>query len=87
VPKKPAELIVTDHAVLRYLERARGFDVEAIRTHIKRACTLPAAAGALSVKAEGVKFVLNKARDTVVTCSPVGIGATRTMQAIEGRKV
>lgn len=28
------ELRVSDHAVLRYLERAHGLDIEAVRRHI-----------------------------------------------------
>jgi len=31
---------VTDHAVLRYMERVQGFDVEAVRQHIARSCAV-----------------------------------------------
>jgi hypothetical protein len=37
---------VTDHAICRYLERAYGFNVEAIREHIAGLCAAPAAFGA-----------------------------------------
>ncbi len=57
--------IVTDHAVLRYLERAHGLDVEHFRAHIRELVTRGAAAGATGVIADGVKFVLQG--DTVVT--------------------
>lgn len=57
--------VVTDHAVLRYLERAHGLDVEHFRAHIRELVTLGAAAGATGVIVEGVKFVLEG--DTVVT--------------------
>jgi hypothetical protein len=47
---------VTDHAVLRYLERVQGFDVEKVREHIAKLCSEAAAAGAKCVHAEGYKF-------------------------------
>lgn len=58
--------VVTDHAVLRYIERKHGVDVEAIRAHIQKAVTDGVRYGATGVIAEGVKFVLQE--DTVVTC-------------------
>ena len=47
---------VTDHAVLRYLERAMGLNVEVVREHILQICSGPAAFGAVSVRTEGIKF-------------------------------
>jgi hypothetical protein len=66
---------VTDHAVLRYLERAKGLDVDAVRRHIAEVCTGPAAAGALCVKTEGVKFEMQNGK--VITCTPGGGGVNR----------
>lgn len=48
----------TDHALLRYLERVRGIDVEAIRAHIEKTCEGAAAMGASYVHTEGVKFAI-----------------------------
>ncbi|MAA97802.1 MAG: hypothetical protein CMN87_15515 [Stappia sp.] len=62
MPGKPT---VTDHAVLRYLERAHGLDVDAVRAHIAGRAMTAAELGALAVKIEGVRFVL--AGRTVVT--------------------
>lgn len=70
--KKP--LHVTDHAVLRYLQRAKGFDIDAVRQHISQICMLGHAAGASSVKAEGVRFILHSA--CVITTEPLGNGQT-----------
>jgi hypothetical protein len=42
---------VSDHALLRYLERARGIDVELIRGHIALLCAPAAAAGARNYRA------------------------------------
>lgn len=56
---------VTDHAVLRYLERSHGLDVKAAREHIASLCANGARYGAHTVAVEDVKFVLVGA--TVVT--------------------
>jgi hypothetical protein len=54
---------VTDHAVLQYLERAQGVDVESIRRHIENVCRN--GKGARSVLAEGFCFVMRA--EAVVT--------------------
>lgn len=71
-----SDLRVTDHAVLRYIERVQGLDVEAVRQHIARLCALPAAAGAMCVRAEGVKFEISKS-GAVVSVVPGGGVASR----------
>lgn len=67
---------VTDHAVLRYLERAKGFNVEAIRQHIAELCAPYTAVGARTVHAEGVKFELGTGK--VITCTPNSSRPTAT---------
>lgn len=47
---------VTDHAVLRYLERVAGVDVEAIRDRIHRDIKEPLAAGASGVISNGIAY-------------------------------
>lgn len=44
-PDKPA-IHVTAHALLRYLERVKGVDVEGARAHIAAVCGPAAALGA-----------------------------------------
>lgn len=56
---------VTDHAVLRYLERGHGIDVAAARAHIAQLCANGARYGAHAVAVEDVKFIL--VGGTVVT--------------------
>ncbi|MCW5708692.1 hypothetical protein [Shinella sp.] len=51
-------LHVSDHAILRYLERAHGLDVEAVRRHIASRCATGAELRATTVIVERVKFVL-----------------------------
>jgi hypothetical protein len=74
-------LRVTDHAVLRYLERVRGLDVEAIRQHIAKVCAGPAAMGASAVRAEGVKFCISSTTKTVMTVAPDNQQPSNTQRA------
>lgn len=56
---KPAPLpSVPDHAVLRYLERAKGVDIDAVRRHIAGLVLRGVKANGDAVVVEGVKFVL-----------------------------
>jgi hypothetical protein len=61
---------VTDHALVRYLERAKGFDMEAVRKHIAELCANGVRVGANCIRAEGVKFEIENGR--VITCTPGG---------------
>lgn len=57
--KKRSVLIhVSDHAVLRWLQRECGVDVEAVRGHLEGAALTGAAYGAIAVRASKVKLVL-----------------------------
>lgn len=67
---------VTDHAVLRYLERVVGFDIDAVRKHIADTCAAPAAIGAVCVRAEGYRFEITN--NTVVTVRPDGVEPSNT---------
>jgi hypothetical protein len=58
---------VSDHAVLRYLERAHGVDVEAVRKHLAGRAVNAARLQAIGVKIENVKLVLRRtAVETVI---------------------
>jgi hypothetical protein len=59
---------VTDHAVLRYLERVQGYNIDALRQHISKTCEAVAALGGTCVRAEGVRFEISNGR--VVTVTP-----------------
>lgn len=56
--------VVTDHAVVRYLERVCGVDVEAVRTRIERTAQPGVAVGASAINVGQAKFIL---RGHVVT--------------------
>lgn len=58
--------VVTDHAVLRFLERRHGLDVEAIRSEIQTICTTGVRFGAAKVIADGMKFIIQG--EDIVTC-------------------
>jgi len=57
--------VVSDHAVLRFLERCHGLDVEAIRAEMRSVVKNGVRLGASAVICDGVKFVLRD--ETVVT--------------------
>ncbi|RRN67624.1 hypothetical protein [Agrobacterium deltaense] len=52
-----SEIIVTDRAIIRYLERAHGLDVLHFRNHIAALVANGVKAGASGVTVEGVKLV------------------------------
>ena len=60
---------VTDHAVLRHLERTHGIDVEAIRVELGHKVDAAIQAGAVASIAEGIRYVLVENR--LVSCVPV----------------
>lgn len=65
---------VTDHAVLRFLERVCGVDVEALRLAIAEGCEKGCAAGAPVIRYGNARFI-NKHGIIVTTLSikqPVG---------------
>jgi len=76
---------VSDHAVLRYLERAMGLNIELVREHILSLCAAPAAFGAVSVRTEGLRFEI--ANGTITTVTPDHQTPTRTTQARAQRKI
>jgi len=49
---------VTDHAIIRYLERAHGLDVDAVRRHLAGRLVTGARLGAIGVTIDNVKLVL-----------------------------
>lgn len=64
-PKPCAEPTVSDHAVLRYMERAMGFDIVAIRRSIltpERVAAIKS--GATTIKADNCSF---KVQSNVIT--------------------
>ena len=81
---------ITDHAVLRYMQRAMGLNVEIVREHIASLCAGPAAFGATAVRAEGVRFeIVNGAVVTVVEDYGPNISNTtkaRNQRIIDRRK-
>lgn len=72
---------VSDHAVLRYLERAHGLDVDAIRRHLAGRVAGGARLRATGVTVENVKLVLEYRMDgsaTVTTALKVNWPSRRT---------
>lgn len=70
------QLPVSDHAVIRYLERVLMFDIEGVRKHIWQTCEPAIKVGAICLRAEGAKFEFSNGR--VVTVVPDGPEPNRT---------
>ncbi|WP_375227527.1 hypothetical protein [Roseobacter sp. S98] len=57
---KPGRARVTDHAVIRYLERVYGVDIETLRKRIARNAAGGRDKAPCTLVAEGVRYVLSK---------------------------
>jgi hypothetical protein len=69
MPKEPP-VVVTDHAVIRYLERVRGLDVEAIRAEIAAECSAAVAVGATRLRRGDLDYrIRGKSITTIVARS------------------
>ena len=66
---KRAPVHVTDHAVLRYLQRLHGLDIEAVRAEIATKVWRAALAGASGVRHDGLIYRLQDG--VVVTVAPL----------------
>lgn len=55
---RPARTIVSDHAVLRYLERVGGFDIAALRAEIADRVDPAAQIGASGIVIDGFTFII-----------------------------
>lgn len=71
--RRSVELHVSDHAVLRYLERRHGIDTEAVRRHLHGLALNAAELGAVAVRAEGVRIFL---RETDIGAGRVHVTAS-----------
>lgn len=60
---------VSDHAVIRYLERVKGMDIEAVRDEISGLCQRGYERGASGVIIHSLEFVLKEG--SVVAVLPV----------------
>lgn len=56
------QLPVTDHAVLRYLQRVAEIDIEAVRQRIYNDCHDALAAGATGITANGISYGFRNGR-------------------------
>ena len=48
---------VSDHAIIRYLERVHGYDIDALRANIAARVDEAACAGAVAVVIDGFRYV------------------------------
>lgn len=73
-PSRPA-VPVTDHAVLRYLERVQGWDIEAVRREIAAIAAPAVRMGACGITRDGWSFRISDG--TVITVLDAAGGGQR----------
>lgn len=79
--KKPA-IHITDHALLRYLERVLGYDVETLRRQIGHEIAARTSGDATSVKMDGYQYrIENKAVVTITSINRPNIRSGRKVKA------
>jgi hypothetical protein len=73
---KYEQVYVTDHALIRYIERVHGIDLEDIRAEVARVCERAAGvSGNVTIRSDGHFF---ECRDgAVVTVTPPGYNRTK----------
>lgn len=82
VSKEP--VVVSDHAILRYLERGMGLNINIVREHILSICGDAAAFGAVCVRAEGLRFEIDGNR--ICTVTPDHVTPNRTGREMAMRR-
>lgn len=83
----PDAIHVTDHAILRYLERALGFDIEALRRGIADKCAAAIRAGAASKVVDGIRYEFRNGAVVTITKDLGGTPSrTRKEKMVRGRK-
>lgn len=75
-----SRLTVTDHAVLREIQRVHGLDVEGIRRAIARKVARGMEKGAVGVLVDGVRYVLRDGRVVTVLDGPRSVPAEARYQ-------
>jgi hypothetical protein len=66
---EPLDVVVSDHALVRWLERAHGIDMEFFRRKLAGEVGHAAQAGASGLVLNGLRFALDGGR--VITVTPV----------------
>lgn len=69
-------VIVTDHAIMRYLERVGGFEIDRLRRQIADRLAPFVIDGASSVVIDGHTFVLDRCPDGVILVTVLPKGST-----------
>jgi len=77
-------VVVSDHAILRYLERGMGLNINIVREHILSICGDAAAFGAVCVRAEGLRFEIDGNR--ICTVTPDHLTPNKTGQEMAMRR-
>lgn len=64
------DITISDHAVVRYLERGLGFHVETVRWAIEHVCREAVEAGASSIRVGGLTYMIQGETVTTIIDAP-----------------
>lgn len=78
--------VVSDHAVLRFLQRVQGIDIEKVREHIATTCAPAIAACATTLKADGAQYCFRNGAVITVRRATVNPCKTRIINLAGGRR-
>ena len=78
---------ISDHALVRYIERVKGFDVEKIRKEIEELVAPTLGTNATAISANGFTFVIKGGYVTTVVPGSTPAGAKRKSAEFRGNKV
>lgn len=76
---------VTDHALVRYLERVRGFKFDKERAEIQRVCAGFGDMDFATINKDG--FLYEIVNGSVVTIAPRGYGPSKTKRRLRAEKL
>ncbi len=78
---------ITDHALIRYIERVKGFDVDKIRAEIENLVAPTLGTKATGISANGFTYRIQDGAVTTVVPGSTPAGAKRKSAEFHGNKV
>jgi len=76
---KRARVRISDHAVLRYLERVGGFSIEELRRDISQRVSASYVPGATGIVIDGVSYRISVDQDGPVVATILDASGSRTI--------
>lgn len=83
-----APILISDHALIRYLERVKGFDLEPIRREIEKVCQKASGgSGQRRLSVDGFTYMISNNRVTTVVFGSTPQGAALKQAKHNGNRI